>query len=109
VTEVQAVTTVATVSSTRIKNFYQRLKASMPLLITVIVHVVLIGGAAAIVVQQNVSGTKKTFEATNQKESVAEKNLEHRVHSARRSNASSSAANPVSATTLRPLRMARRP
>ena len=98
--EVQAVTTAATVASPRKKNFYQRMTASMPLLITVIVHVLLIGGAAAIVVQQNVIGKKKTFEAANQSESVAEKQVEHRLQVARRGGASSSASNPVSANRI---------
>ncbi|MCX6938487.1 MAG: hypothetical protein NTU80_11430 [Verrucomicrobia bacterium] len=98
--EVEAVASAPAVAAPRKKNFYQRLTASMPLLITIIVHVVLIGGAAAIVVQQNVIGKKKTFEAANQNESVAEKQVEHRLQVARRGGASSSAANPVSANRI---------
>ncbi len=98
--EVEAVATAPEAPAPRKKNFYQRLTASMPLLITVIVHVVLIGGAAAIVVQQNVIGKKKTFEAANQNESVAEKQVEHRLQVARRGGASSSASNPVSANRI---------
>ena len=41
------------------QNLYRRVTASMPLLITVIVHVILIGIAGAVVVQQNIVGNSQ--------------------------------------------------
>ncbi len=82
------------------KPLYLRVTSSMPLLITVIVHVVLIGLAGAIVAQQNVSGKKKTFEATAETTDVALKQVEHRLQVARRSSASSSTSSPVSAQRI---------
>ncbi len=81
------------------KNFYLRITSSMPLFITVIVHVVFIGAAAAIVVQQAGGGKKKTFEASNQSEN-ANKQVEHRLQVARRGGASSASQSPVSANRI---------
>ena len=81
------------------KNLYHRVTSSMPLLITVIVHVVLGLVAAAVVVQQNVGGKKKTFEAAAQNEG-ATKQVEHRLQVARRASASSSSQSPVSANRI---------
>jgi|LauGreSBDMM110SN_4_FD.fasta_scaffold27091_2 type II secretory pathway pseudopilin PulG len=81
------------------KNIYKRITSGMPLLITVIVHVLLIGGAAAIVVQQAGGGKKKTFEAVNQTEN-ANKQVEHRLQVARRGGASSASQSPVSANRI---------
>jgi hypothetical protein len=71
----------------------------MPLIITVILHIVLIGGAAAIVVQQSDVKKKKVFEASNKDESPTVKQVEHRLQVARRSGAASP-ANPVSANRI---------
>ncbi len=81
------------------KNLYHRITSSMPLLITVILHVALGLVAAAVVVQQNVGGKKKTFEAAAQNEGAA-KQVEHRLQVARRASASSSSQSPVSANRI---------
>ncbi len=80
------------------KNLYLRLTSSMPLLVTVIVHVVLGLGAAAIVVQQASSEKKKTFEAGQQ--AAAAPAVEHRLQVARRGGASGGASSPVSANRI---------
>lgn len=95
-TEVPVVTSAATVATVRKTSFYQRLTSSMPFVITVMVHVLLIGGAAAIIVQKNVIDKNETFEASNPRESVADKQREYRVQNARQRAASSSSSNPVS-------------
>ncbi|MBC8011724.1 MAG: hypothetical protein H7067_16690 [Burkholderiales bacterium] len=79
------------------KNLYLRLTSSMPLAITVIVHVVLGLIAAAVVVQQASSEKKKTFEAGQQ---VAAPAVEHRLQVARRGGASGGASSPVSANRI---------
>ncbi|MCX6938755.1 MAG: hypothetical protein NTU80_12860 [Verrucomicrobia bacterium] len=99
-TEAPVVTTAATVASPRKMDFYQRLTSSMPFLITVIVHVLLIGGAAAIIVQKNVMDRNETFVAPNPRESAADKQLEYRVQNARQRAASSSPSNPVSVNRI---------
>jgi hypothetical protein len=71
----------------------------MPLLVTVLVHVLLIGVAGAIVVQQNIGGKKKTFEASNAVES-ADRQVEHRLQVARRGGSAGSTASPVSANRI---------
>lgn len=81
------------------KNLYQRITSSMPLLVTVIVHVLLIGVAGAIVVQQNIGGKKKTFEASNLAEN-ADRQVEHRLQVARRGGSSGGTASPVSANRI---------
>ncbi|MEY4487609.1 MAG: hypothetical protein RIQ79_117 [Verrucomicrobiota bacterium] len=81
------------------KNLYQRVTSSMPLLITVILHVVLGLVAAAVVVQQNVGGKKKTFEAAAQNDGAV-KQVEHRLQVARRASASGAAQSPVSANRI---------
>lgn len=80
-------------------NLYRRVTSSMPLLVTVIVHLVLIGVAGAIVVQQNIGGKKKTFEASNAIES-ADRQVEHRLQVARRGGSSGGSASPVSANRI---------
>ena len=95
-TEVQVVITDATVVTSRKISFYQRLTSSMPFLITVMVHVLLIGGAAAIIVQKNVIDKDETFVATNPRESVADKQREYRVQNARQRAGASRPSDPVS-------------
>lgn len=80
-------------------NLYRRITASVPLLVTVIVHVVLIGIAGYFVVSEQIIGKKKTFEASNTTESVAQKQVEHRLQVARKAGGSSSSS-PVSASRI---------
>ena len=80
------------------KNLYLRLTSSMPLAITVIVHVVLGLIAAAVVVQQTSSEKKKTFEAA--RENTAPPAVEHRLQVARRGGASGGSSSPVSANRI---------
>jgi|GEM_PF-1015029 hypothetical protein len=81
------------------KNLYLRITSSMPLLVTVIVHVILVGIAGAVVVQQNIVGKKKTFEASASNEGAA-KQIEHRLQVARRGGSSGGASSPVSANRI---------
>jgi hypothetical protein len=82
------------------KNLYLRLTSSVPLVVTVIVHVVFILIAGAIVVQQATSEKKRTFEASNLSESSAVQQVEHRLQVARRGGASGGAQSPVSANRI---------
>lgn len=80
-------------------NLYRRLTASVPLLITVLVHVVLIG-IAGYFVSERIIGKKKTFDATPPSEaSVAQKQVEHRLQIARKGGGSASSS-PVSASRI---------
>ena len=82
------------------KNLYARLTASVPLLVTVIVHVVLVAVAGYFVVSEQILGSKKSFEATNAAEpNVAQKQVEHRLQVARKGGGSASAS-PVSASRI---------
>ncbi|MBC8009055.1 MAG: hypothetical protein H7067_03045 [Burkholderiales bacterium] len=81
------------------KNFYNRVTSSMPLLVTVIVHVVLIGIAAVVVVQQSGGPKKKSFEASNAAAS-ADKQVEHRLQVARRGGSAGGSSGPVSANRI---------
>jgi hypothetical protein len=82
------------------KSLYARLTASVPLLVTVIVHVVLVAVAGYFVVSEQILGKKKSFEATNAAEpSVAQKQVEHRLQVARKGGGSASAS-PVSASRI---------
>lgn len=81
------------------ENLFRRLTTGLPLLITVIVHLVLVGIAGAIVVQQNSAGKKKLFEASNL-EAAAPAQVEHRLQVARRSGASGGVSSPVSANRI---------
>ncbi|AHF90166.1 hypothetical protein OPIT5_07935 [Opitutaceae bacterium TAV5] len=82
------------------KTLYERLTSSVPLLVTVIVHVILIIVAGAFVVQEQILKPKKKFEAAAATESTAQKQIEHRLQVARKSSASSSSSNPVSANRI---------
>lgn len=79
---------------------FRRLTASVPFLVTVIIHIVFFGIAGAIVVQQAGEEKKRTFEASNQTEAVAVKQVEHRLQVARRGGASGGAQSPVSANRI---------
>ena len=80
------------------RPLFRRIGSGAPLLVTVIVHVVLIAVAGAVVVQQNILGKKKTFEAAA--ESPAARPVEHRLQIARRGGASGGASAPVSANRI---------
>lgn len=77
----------------------KKLSRGMPLLVTVVVHLLLIGVAAVVVVQQNTIGKKKTFEAANA-DASAPKAVEHRLQIARRGGASGGAQSPVFANRI---------
>jgi hypothetical protein len=77
----------------------KRITAGVPLLITVAVHVVLIAIAGYFVSEQ-IIGKKKSFEAgPAATESVAQKQVEHRLQVARKGGGSSSSS-PVSAARI---------
>ncbi|MDF3056531.1 MAG: hypothetical protein K0R17_746 [Rariglobus sp.] len=85
--------------SSQPRTLYRRLTASVPLLITVIVHVVLVAVAGYFVTEQLI-GKKKTFEASAASEpSIAQKQVEHRLQVARKAGGSASAS-PVSAARI---------
>jgi len=80
-------------------SLYKRITASVPLLVTVIVHVILIGVAGYFVSEQIIS-KKKTFEAPPPSDaSVAQKQVEHRLQVARKGGGSASSS-PVSASRI---------
>ncbi len=80
-------------------SLYKRVTASVPLLVTVIVHVVLIAIAGYFVVSEQIIGKKKSFEASNATESVVQKQVEHRLQVARKGGGSASSS-PVSASRI---------
>ncbi len=81
-------------------TIYQRLTASVPLLVTVIVHVVLIAVAGFFIVSEQLSGQKKSFEAANtSSDNMVQKRVEHRLQVARKGGGSASTT-PVSASRI---------
>jgi hypothetical protein len=80
-------------------GLYRRITASVPLLVTVLVHVVLIAIAGYFVVSEQLIGKKKSFEAAAATESIAQKQVEHRLQVARKGGGSASAS-PVSASRI---------
>jgi hypothetical protein len=80
-------------------NLYKRVTASVPLLVTVIVHIVLIAIAGYFVVSEQIIGKKKSFEAAAASESVVQKQVEHRLQVARKGGGSASSS-PVSASRI---------
>lgn len=81
-------------------TFYRRLTASVPLLVTVVVHVVLIAIAGYFFVTEQLVGKKRTFEAASSSEpTVAQKQVEHRLQVARKGGGSSSSS-PISASRI---------
>lgn len=81
-------------------NLYRRITASVPLLVTVIVHVVLIGVAGYFVVSEQIIGKKKTFEAPPPSDSSpSQKQVEHRLQVARKGGGGG-ASSPVSASRI---------
>ena len=81
------------------KSLYNRITASVPILVTVIVHVVLIAVAGFFVVSEQILGPKKSFEAANASENVVQKKVEHRLQVARKGGGSASSS-PVSANRI---------
>lgn len=80
-------------------NILRKVTGSVPLLITVAIHVVLIAIAGYFVTEQVIS-KKKVFEANSApEESIAQKNVEHRLQIARKAGGSTSTS-PVSATRI---------
>ncbi|MCD6052701.1 MAG: hypothetical protein K0R17_728 [Rariglobus sp.] len=80
-------------------NLYRRITASVPLLITIGIHVLLIMIAGYFVTEQ-IIGKKKTFEASAASEpSIAQKQVEHRLQVARKGGGSASSS-PVSAARI---------
>jgi hypothetical protein len=71
----------------------------VPLLVTVIVHVVLVAVAGYFVVSEQILGKKKNFEAAAVSENVVQKKVEHRLQVARKGGGSASAS-PVSASRI---------
>jgi hypothetical protein len=83
----------------RKKNLYLRLVSSMPLAVTVLVHLILFAIAGAVVIQQNVIGKKKTFEAAPPAENT-QAQVEHRLQVARRGGAAGASGSPVEVNRL---------
>jgi hypothetical protein len=81
------------------KKLYTRLTASLPLMVTVIVHVLLVAVAGYFVVSEQIIGKKKNFEASAAAENVVQKQVEHRLQVARKGSGSASSS-PVSANRI---------
>jgi hypothetical protein len=82
------------------KRFFTRITASVPLLVTVIVHVVLVAVAGYFVVSEQILGKKKNFEgAPPSDNSVVQKQVEHRLQVARKGGGSANTT-PVSANRI---------
>ncbi|MFA6959135.1 MAG: hypothetical protein WC205_00100 [Opitutaceae bacterium] len=80
-------------------NLYKRITASVPLLVTVIVHVVLVA-IAGYFVSERIIGKKKVFDAAPPSDNtVAQKQVEHRLQVARKGGGSASSS-PVSASRI---------
>ena len=81
-------------------TLYQRITTSVPLLVTVIVHLILIGVAGYFFVSEQIIGKKRAFEAAQLNDStVVQKQVEHRLQIARKGGGSASAS-PVSASRI---------
>jgi len=88
----------ASASTSRARSLLRRVTSSAPLLVTVIVHLVLIAVAGAVVVQQNILGKKKTFEAAA--EPGPARAVEHRLQTARRGGSAGGASSPLSSSRI---------
>lgn len=82
-----------------IRNLYKRIRASVPLMITVAVHAVLIAIAGYFIVSEQIVGKKRSFQAAAASESIVQKQVEHRLQVARKGGGSSSVS-PVSAARI---------
>lgn len=80
-------------------SLVKRVTASVPLLVTVIIHVVLIAIAGYFVTEQIIGGKKVMVAASNSEPSIAQKQVEHRLQVARKGGGSASSS-PVSASRI---------
>ncbi len=78
-------------------SLYRRLTSSVPILVTVIIHAVVVG-VAGYFVTETIIGKKKTFEEAPPIDSSFKKQVEHRLQVARK--AGGSAPSPVSAQRI---------
>ncbi|MFA6285852.1 MAG: hypothetical protein WC661_00605 [Opitutaceae bacterium] len=78
-------------------SLYRRLTSSVPILVTVIIHAVVVG-VAGYVVTETLIGKKKTFEEAPPMDSSFKKQVEHRLQVARK--AGGAAPSPVSAQRI---------
>jgi hypothetical protein len=78
-------------------SLYRRLTSSVPILVTVIIHAVVVG-IAGYLVTETIIGKKKTFEEAPPADTSFKKQVEHRLQVARKSGGSTSS--PVSATRI---------
>ena len=78
-------------------SLYRRLTSSVPILVTVIIHAVVVG-VAGYFVTETIIGKKKTFEEAPPMDSSFKKQVEHRLQVARK--AGGSAPSPVSAQRI---------
>lgn len=80
-------------------SFFRRISASVPLLVTVIVHIVLVA-IAGYFVSERIIGKKKVFEAPPATDNtVSQKQVEHRLQVARKGGGSASSS-PVSVARI---------
>ncbi|MDR1281310.1 MAG: hypothetical protein LBK99_10880 [Opitutaceae bacterium] len=83
------------------KNLFERISGSVPLLVTVIVHVILVIVAGVFVVQEQILKPKKKFEAASATETTtAQRQIEHRLQVARKSASAPSSSSPISANRI---------
>ena len=75
---------------TVLPSLYRRLTGSMPVLVSVGLHAVLIAAAAVLVVSETIVGKKKRFEAPPPADTATRKQVEHRLQVARKGGATSS-------------------
>jgi hypothetical protein len=80
-------------------EFRRFITASAPLIVTILLHVILIGVAGYFVINEELIGKKKSFEATAVSESVAQKQVEHRLQVARKAGGAATSS-PVSAARI---------
>lgn len=71
-------------------SLYRRLTGSVPMLVSVVLHAVLIAGAAFLVVSETIVGKKKRFEAPPPADPAPRRQVEHRLQVARKGGAASS-------------------
>ena len=78
-------------------SLYRRLTSSVPIMVTVLVHAVVVG-IAGYLVTETIIGKKKTFEEAPPADTSFKKQVEHRLQVARKSGGSTSS--PVSAQRI---------
>ena len=77
------------------RSLYLTITRSLPLLITVIVHVIILLIAGVFIVQEQIIGKKKVLQAAPPPDSSAQKQVEHRLQIARRGGASGASGSPI--------------